>query len=166
MMPPMTAPEMVPMPPITMSERIVTDRANEYVDGDTELLMSVKRAPPSAAYADDTMKAITRVRGNEIPTSSAATSLSRMSRMARPVRLANRFAMKKKAMPATTMVTSAMYRVVVVRGAVPGWKKSINHRGAVSSVGSCNPESPPVQELKELKMKMKATAKASVIPAR
>src|ERR1700722_8247649 len=101
MMPPMTAPEIVPMPPITMSDRIVTESANEYVDGETELLMSVKSAPPSAAYAEDTMKAMTRVRGNEIPTSSAATSLSRMRRMARPVRLAERMAMKEKATPAT-----------------------------------------------------------------
>src|SRR5580693_7668843 len=75
MMPPMRAPEIVPMPPMTISDRIVTDRAKEYVDGDTALSINVKSAPPSAAYADDTMKATTRVRGSDTPTSSAATSV-------------------------------------------------------------------------------------------
>ncbi len=49
MMPPITAPEIVPMPPITMSDRIVTDSAKEYVCGETELLINVSNAPPSAA---------------------------------------------------------------------------------------------------------------------
>src|ERR1035441_8023269 len=97
MIPPMRAPEIVPMPPMTINDKIVTDRAKEYVDGETELSIRVKSAPPSAAYAEDTMKATTLARGKEIPTSSAATSLSRMSRMERPVRLANRLATTKKA---------------------------------------------------------------------
>ena len=61
------------------------------------------------------MKATTLARGSETPDSSAATSFSRTRRIARPVRLRKRFAMKKKASPVATIAMSASHMLVGVR---------------------------------------------------
>src|ERR1035441_7231546 len=111
------------------------------------------------------MKAMTRVRGSETPTSSAATSLSRINRMARPVRLAKRLAMKKNATPVTTIVISASHIVLTVSTDVWALKRLESQFGGVTAVGSCRPASPPVHEEKEFTIAVKATAKASGIPA-
>src|SRR5665213_2190738 len=112
------------------------------------------------------MNAITRARGSETPTSSAATSLSRTKRIARPVRLAKRLAMKKNATAVTTIVMSASH--IVLTRSIDVWalKKLVSQCGGVTAVGSWRPASPPVHDVNELTIAVKATAKASVMPAR
>ena len=81
-----------------------------------------------------------------MPTSSAATSLSRTRRMARPVRLWNRLAIRKNATPAATIETSASHMLVIRRVDVPGLNRSVSHRGGVSADGRLRPKSPPVHD--------------------
>src|SRR5580704_8886381 len=108
---PHNAPGRLPRPPITAAVRSAMDSVSVKPPGATSPVTRASRAPASPAQAALTTKARTRAAATLIPSSAAATSLSRTARQLRPILLRSRLASKTRTISAAAELTHACHLV-------------------------------------------------------